>query len=71
MDRCQVGVRVGEGGVDLDGSGVALHGPLDVVHLLEGVAHVGVGVGEGRLDPAQEGRKEGIISGGGRHDMNE
>ena len=50
MDRCQVGVRVGEGGVDLDGSGVALHGPLDVVHLLEGVAHVGVGVGKGRLD---------------------
>ena len=51
MDRSQVGVRVGEGGVDLNGSGVALHGPLDVVHLLEGVAHVGVGVGEGWLDP--------------------
>ena len=68
MDRCQVGVGVGEGGVDLDGSGVALHGPLDVVHLLEGVAHVGVGVREGRLDPAQEGRKASFPEEG---DMNE
>ena len=61
----------GERRVDLDGAGVALECALHVVHLLQGVAHVGVGVGEGRLDPAQEGRMEGIISGGGRIDMNE
>ena len=53
----------GEGRVDLDGAGVALEGALHVVHLLQGVAHVGIGVREGRLDPAQEGRKEAIISG--------
>ncbi len=41
---------VGERGVDLNGARVALQGTLDVVHLLEGVAHVGVGVCEGGLD---------------------
>ena len=43
-----------EGGVDLDGPGVALQRPLHVVHLLQGVAHVGVRVGKGRLDPKGE-----------------
>ncbi len=33
---------------------VALQRPLDVVHLLERVAHVGVGVGERRLDPGKK-----------------
>ena len=42
---------VSKGRVDLDGPRVALKRALDVVHFLEGVAHVGVGVGEGRLDP--------------------
>ena len=41
---------VGEGGVDLDGARVALQRRLDVLHLLQRVAHVAVGVGEGRLD---------------------
>ena len=67
MDRCQVGVRVGEGWVDLDGAGVALESALHVVHLLQGVAHVGVCVGEGRLDPAQEGSKPSFPE----RDMNE
>jgi hypothetical protein len=43
-------VRVCEGGVDLNGPGVALECALHVLHLLESVAHVGVGVGEGGLD---------------------
>ena len=37
-----MGVR--EGRVDLYGPGVAQEGTLDVVHLLQGVAHVAVSV---------------------------
>ena len=57
----------GEGRVDLDGAGVALECSLHVVHLLQGVAHVGVCVREGRLDPAEEGRKPSFPE----RDMNE
>ena len=59
----------GEGRVDLDGAGVALESALHVVHLLQGVAHVGVSVGKGRLDPAQEGRKTSFPE--SERDMNE
>ena len=41
---------IGKGGVDLDGSHVTRHGAIQVSHLFEGVAHVGVGVGERRVD---------------------
>ena len=43
MDGCKVGVSVGKGWVDLDGTSVALEGTLYVLHLLQGVAHVTVG----------------------------
>ena len=46
--------RTSECRVDLDSARVALEGTRDVVHLLQRVAHVGVGVGEGRLDPGSE-----------------
>lgn len=42
----QVTVGVCERWVDLDGAGVALQRSLHVLHLLQGVAHVGVGVGK-------------------------
>ena len=41
---------VGKCRVYLDGPGVALHGSIDVLHLLEGVAHVAVGVCEVWVD---------------------
>lgn len=43
-------MRVCEGRVNLDGSGVALQSSLYVVHLLQSVAHVGVSIGEGGLN---------------------
>ena len=51
MNGSQVTVRIGEGGVDLNGPGVALQGSLDVLHLLQRVAHVGVGVSKRGADP--------------------
>ena len=51
MNRRQIAVGVGEGGVDLDGPRVALQRRLDVLHLLQRVAHVAVRVGESWLDP--------------------
>lgn len=50
MYRGKVAMRISKGWVDLDGAGVALKSSLDILHLLEGVAHVGVGIGECRLD---------------------
>lgn len=52
MNGGQVAVGVGEGGVDLDGAGVALQRSLHVLHLLQRVAHVGVGISKGGADPA-------------------
>ena len=43
-------MSVGKGGVDLDGSHVTRHGAIQVSHLFEGVAHIGVGVGEGGVN---------------------
>ena len=51
VHRREVGVSVRKRGIDLNGPGVALQRALNVVHLLQGVAHVAVGIGEGRLDP--------------------
>ena len=50
MNGGEVAVRVGEGRVDLDGARVALQRRRDVLHLLQRVAHVAVGVSERRLD---------------------
>ena len=50
VNGCEVGVGVGESGVDLNVPGVAIGGTLDVMHLLQSVAHVGVGVRKSRLD---------------------
>ena len=54
MDRSQVAVSVSESRVDLDGSGVAADSPLDVLHLLQSVAHVGVSVCKCWVDSAKE-----------------
>lgn len=40
--RSQVTVSICESRVDLNGSSVALQRPLNVLHLFESVAHVGV-----------------------------
>jgi hypothetical protein len=39
-------MRISKGRIDLDGSGVTLQRALDVVHLLQSVAHVTVGIGK-------------------------
>ena len=41
---------VGKGGVNLYRTGVALHCSVDVLHLLESVAHVAVGIGKVGVD---------------------
>ena len=53
VDGGQIAVGVGEGRVDLNGPRVALQRSVDVLHLLQRVAHVAVGIGERRLDSAQ------------------
>ena len=47
----QVAVGVGEGRVDLNSPGVALECALYVLHLLQCVPHVGVGISKGRRNP--------------------
>ena len=51
VDGGQVAVCVSEGGVDLNGARVALQRSLHILHLLQSVAHVGVGVRKRRADP--------------------
>lgn len=51
MNGSKIGMGIGESRVDLDGSRVALESSLDVLHLFQGVAHVGIGVSERWLDP--------------------
>ena len=48
---------IGKGWVDLNGSGVALQGSIDVLHLLQSVTHVAVGISEVRVDPARQTKK--------------
>jgi hypothetical protein len=47
-------MRVCEGWVDLDGSGVALQSALHISHFLESIAHVGIGICEGWLNSAKK-----------------
>ncbi len=50
MDGGQVAVSVSKGRVDLDGPAVALHGTIDVLHLLQSVAHVAIRVSKVGVD---------------------
>jgi hypothetical protein len=50
-------MRVCKCRVDLYGPGVALEGALYVVHLLQSVTHVGIGVGKRRLNPGEREKK--------------
>ena len=52
MNRSQIAVGVGKGRVDLNGTRVTLEGAVDVLHLLQRIAHVAVGVGKGGLNSA-------------------
>ena len=51
MYRRQVAVGIGKGGINLDGPRVALEGGVNILHFLQRVAHVAIGVGKRRLDP--------------------
>lgn len=44
-------MSVRETGIDLNGASVTLQRSLYVLHFLESVAHVAVGIGKCRLDP--------------------
>lgn len=44
MDGSQIAVSISEGRVDLDGTSVALQRPLYILHLLQCVTHVGIGI---------------------------
>jgi len=59
VNGSQVTVGVCERWVDLDGAGVALQRSLHVLHLLQGVAHVGVGVGKCGTYPRAGNTREG------------
>lgn len=50
MNGSQIAVGICKRRVNLNGTGVTLQGSLNVLHLLQGVSHVRVGVGEGRTD---------------------
>ena len=54
MDRGKVAMGVSKGWVDLNSSSVALHGAINILHLLQGVAHVAVGISKVGVDPAWE-----------------
>ena len=51
MDGSKIRVGIGERRIDLNGSRVALKRPVNVLHLLQSVAHVAVSVGKRWLDP--------------------
>ncbi len=49
---------IGKGWVDLNGSGVALQRSTDILHLLESVPHVAVGISKVGVDPENTKTKE-------------
>ena len=51
MDGSKIRVGIGERRIDLNGSRVALKRTVDVLHLLQSVAHVAVSVSKRWLDP--------------------
>ena len=44
MDGGQIAMSISKGRVYLDSSGVTLEGTLDILHLLQGVTHIGVSI---------------------------
>lgn len=50
VDRSQIAVSISKSRVDLDGTGVALQGSLYILHFLQCVAHVRVGISKCRAD---------------------
>lgn len=57
MDRGQVTVSISEGWIDLDGTSVALQSSLDILHFLQSVSHVGIGISECGADSKMEQEK--------------
>lgn len=46
-------MSVGKGWIDLNGTSVALKSPIDVLHLLQSVTHIAVGISKVGMDPEQ------------------
>lgn len=44
MNRCQVAVSISKSWIDLDGTSVALQCSLYILHFLQCIAHVGIGI---------------------------
>lgn len=44
-------MSVSKGWVDLDGTSIALQSSLDILHLLQRIAHVGIGISKCGADP--------------------
>ena len=57
VDRRQIAVRIGKRRIDLNSPRVTLQRSVHILHLLQRVAHVAVGIGKRRLDPAQAASK--------------
>ena len=49
---------VGKGGVNLNGTAVALHGSSDILHLFECVAHVAIGICKVGVDSEQKNKNK-------------
>lgn len=47
MNTGQIAMRIRKGRIDLDGTCITLKSSVDIAHLFQGVAHVGIGIGEG------------------------
>lgn len=44
-------MSISEGRIDLDGTSVALQGSLDILHFLQSISHVGIGISKCGADP--------------------
>ena len=53
---------IGKSWVDLYGSGVALQGSIDVLHLLQSVPHVAIGISKVGVDPENK-KRSTVIEG--------
>lgn len=59
---------ISKGRVDLDGTSVALQRPLHVLHFLQRVAHVGVGISKCGADSADKNGQTVFYTGLGMHE---
>jgi len=59
----QVAVGISKGRIDLNGASVALKGRLQILHLLQRVAHVGVSIREGGGYAVNKGRVSPSVTG--------